>query len=93
MVRPHLEYCIVTWSPYYIKDKVLIEKVQRRFTRMIPSVSQLPYEQTLAKLHLWKTDVSELTSSNYIKLFTDCLLLNSTVSLNVAIMTVPEATL
>jgi len=67
MVRPHLEYCIVAWSPYYIKDKVLIEKVQRQFTRMIPSVSQLPYEQTLAKLHLWtlkdrriKADIIEL---------------------------------
>jgi len=56
MVRPHLEYCIVAWSPYYIKDKVLIEKVQRRFTRMIPSVSKLPYEQRLAKLQLWSLE-------------------------------------
>jgi len=50
MVRPHLEYCTVAWTPYYIKDKVLIQKVQRRFTRIIPSVSKLPYEQRLAKL-------------------------------------------
>jgi len=29
LVRPHLEYCIPAWSPYYCKDKELIEKVQR----------------------------------------------------------------
>ena len=26
LVRPHLEYAITTWSPYFIKDKELIEK-------------------------------------------------------------------
>ena len=31
MVRPHVEYCTVAWSPHYIKDKQLIEKIQRRF--------------------------------------------------------------
>jgi len=31
----------------------MLEKVQRRFTRMIPAVRNLPYEQRLAKLHLW----------------------------------------
>ena len=23
LVRPHLEYCTVAWSPHYVKDKVL----------------------------------------------------------------------
>ena len=23
LVRPHLEYCTVAWSPYYMKDKEL----------------------------------------------------------------------
>ena len=31
-VRPHLEYCTPVWSPYYEKDKFLLEKVQHRFT-------------------------------------------------------------
>jgi len=35
IVRPHLEYCTAAWSPHYCKDKELIEKVQRRFIRMI----------------------------------------------------------
>jgi len=26
LVRPHLEYCTVAWSPYYQKDKNLLEK-------------------------------------------------------------------
>jgi len=48
LVRPHLEYCIVTWSPHYNKDKVMLEKVQKRFTRMIPADEKLPYLQRLA---------------------------------------------
>jgi len=27
LVRPHVEYCTVAWSPHYKKDKQLIEKV------------------------------------------------------------------
>ena len=34
LVRPHLEYCISAWSPYYSKDKQLLERVQHRFTRI-----------------------------------------------------------
>jgi len=49
LVRPHLEYCTSVWSPHYCKDKELIERVQRRFTRMIPDLKDLPYEQRLAK--------------------------------------------
>ena len=32
LVRPHLEYCTVASSPHYIKDKELLERVQRRFS-------------------------------------------------------------
>jgi len=34
-VTPHVEYCISDWNPRYKKDKELIEKVQKRFTKMI----------------------------------------------------------
>ena len=40
LVRPHVEYCVSVWNPHYIKDKTLIEKVQRRFTKMINSMEE-----------------------------------------------------
>ena len=41
LVKPHLEYCSLVWSPYLNKDILSIEKVQRRVTKMIPSISAL----------------------------------------------------
>ena len=35
LVRPHLEYCCSTWSPYTDKDKRKIEMVQRRAARYV----------------------------------------------------------
>jgi len=36
-----------------VKDKVLIDKIQRRFTRMIPWLKNLQYEDRLRELNLW----------------------------------------
>jgi len=44
-IRPHLEFCTSVWSPYYEKDKQLTEKIQRRFTRMIPDLKLVPYSE------------------------------------------------
>jgi len=56
MVRPHLENCSVIWSPHYTKDKVLLERVQHRFTRMFDDLKELPYEDRLCKLGLWSLE-------------------------------------
>ena len=53
LVRPHLEYCVSVWSPYYEKDKILLERVQHRFTWLIPGFKQLTYMERLRRLRLW----------------------------------------
>jgi len=47
LVCPHLEYCTVAWSPHYVKDKELLERVQRRFTRMMPKLKQLQWRMLI----------------------------------------------
>jgi len=52
LVRPHLEYCVsALWSPHYIKDKELLERVQRRFTRTIKEVRGKDYLDRLKELN------------------------------------------
>ena len=53
-VRPHLEYGIQAWSPYYKKDMLELEKVQRRATKMVKGLGKLEYEERLVMLNLYK---------------------------------------
>ena len=48
-VLPILDYCCVAWCPFYVKDIDSLERVQRRFTRMLPVYRHLPYEERLQK--------------------------------------------
>ncbi len=52
LVRPHLEYCVQFWSPYLRKDVLAMEGVQRRFTRLIPGMAGMTYEERLGRLGL-----------------------------------------
>jgi len=56
LVRPHVEYCVRAWSPYYKKDKELLEKVQRRFTKMIKGMKGKSYEERLQKMNQWSLE-------------------------------------
>ena len=47
MVRPHLDYCIQAWHPHLQKDIDVLEKVQRRATKLINECKGLEYEQRL----------------------------------------------
>jgi len=53
LVRPHVEYCGSVWNRHYIKDKKLIEKVQRRFTKIINNMEGKTYQERLQCLKLW----------------------------------------
>ena len=53
LVRPHVEYCVSASNPHYIKDKNLILKIQRRFTKMINNMEGKTYEERLQCLKLW----------------------------------------
>lgn len=52
LVRPHLDYCSQIWRPHLQKDILLIEKVQRRATRLISEFVGLSYEERLKKLNI-----------------------------------------
>ena len=52
MVRPHLEFANVVWSPHYDKDINIIEQVQRRTTKLIPGLKNLSYEDRLKEMDL-----------------------------------------
>ena len=52
MVRPHIEYATQVWSPQYKKDKITLENVQRRATRLVKSIKHLSYSERLKTLGL-----------------------------------------
>ena len=51
-VRPVLEYASSVWSPHLIKHINAIERLQKKFTKRIPSISHLSYPERLAAINL-----------------------------------------
>ena len=52
LVRPTLEYGNPIWGPHYVLDQQAVEKIQRRATRMIQPLRDLPYHARLCQLNL-----------------------------------------
>lgn len=51
-IRPRLEYASVVWSPYFVKDIEMLERVQRRATKILPDLRDQPYEFRMQRLGL-----------------------------------------
>ena len=52
LVRPHLKYGNVVWSPFLKSDITLIENVQRRAKGYIPDINELGYQDRIEVLNL-----------------------------------------
>jgi hypothetical protein len=55
-IRPHLEYCAQAVYSGLKKDQLLIDRVQRKSTKIVHSVRHLPYPERLSKLNLFSLD-------------------------------------
>ena len=42
-VRPHLEFAVAAWNPYRRSDIDVLEKVQMRFSKLVPELKSKPY--------------------------------------------------
>ena len=54
-VRPHIEYCSQAVGPYMVQNFTALEKVQRRATKLVRGLRNVPYQERLQQLELSNT--------------------------------------
>ena len=53
LVRSHLEYGNVIWSPLFKRQSIQIESIQRRATKLVPECRDMSYDKRLRYLKLY----------------------------------------